>query len=212
MRKGLCCIWLVFLCISARAQCSNVFDAMSPGLQQFLNDHPSAGAILSNVVTADFANKAVRLEYFHPVDPFVGRSHYQVSNGVVVISIGDSTMPAEEFIELYFEVKNSEHAEEARKLYANIISGRTTRDIFAHQMLQLEFAASQATRDMLATLKDDDAITQAPLYKNHSECPESFEDFIPYLQRMYAGHPDPLENFGRQFDAVQRSRGITNAE
>jgi hypothetical protein len=212
MGKGVITLLLALLCISSRAQSSNVFDALSPGLQQFLNEHPAAGEVLSNVVNGDFANKAVRLVYFHPADQFMGRSHYQVTNNIVVISIGDSAVAADEFIELYFEVKNSEHAGEVQKLLAKILSGTTTRDIFAHQMLQLEFAACQATRDMLSVLKDDDAIVQAPLYKNHSECPDSFEEFIPYLQRIYAGHAGPLENFGRQFDEVQRSRGITNAE
>jgi len=207
MGKGLISLMLALLCFSSRGQSSNIFNAMSPGLRQFLVGHPAAAAVLSNVIASDFATKPARLNYFSSTDPYASRGSYYLTNGLTVILIGQSQWPADEFIALYFEVKNSENAPQLQGIFTNVQAGNITREIYGYQMLQLEFYACKATRDMLAGLADDPDISAAPLYKTHSGCPDTFDDFLAYLDTLYAGHPGPLENFEKQFDEMQGRRG-----
>src|ERR1035437_10771122 len=78
----------VLVSASSQAQNSNIFSMVSPKLKQFLTAHPKASSTMSNVLSEEFSNRTVQLNYFYSNDESAAKAyHYFPDESSVCIVI-----------------------------------------------------------------------------------------------------------------------------
>jgi len=196
----------MLLCLTGWAQGNRVLGMCSPKLRQFLNKHAEALQVFTNTFNAAFAHRSVEIYYFYSEDKSVpAASHDYLEEGGVRIRIRENQTPPDEFISLLFEVINSESQGHFEELIAKARAGTVSRRDFAEEMLRTEFKAVEKTRALLPNLK----FTKREKfdsygYRQFSNCPEGFKEFLAYTKNVDAPHRDAVEVYESAYDVLRK--------
>lgn len=208
MQKKIIILFLsLLLCFSSWAQQTNILSSASPKLRQFLIDHPTASKLLTNTLSEAFSDRTVQLYYFYSDDESVARAvHYYPHESAVVIAIRENQEPSDEFFCLIFEMLNSEGEKRFQRIFKKAASGTMSRTDFANEMLKVEFEAVKRMRDLVGNLKfNDKEIAKSHYYKRFIECPNKFEDFLAYTEKLSSPHQSPAKEYEAQYDLLRKT-------
>jgi hypothetical protein len=198
----------MLLSIPSWAQQTNFFTP-SPKLKALLASNPPARTALSNACASAFSGKTVGLYYFYDDTDATRKTYHFYPNTIgeaaVVICIRENQEPWDELIGLLFELLNSKSENHYWDLFEKARAGTIARDEFAMAMLRFEFEGAKATRDLVR----DFHLTKKESQKSHEyglflNCPNDFEGFLAYTQKVSAGH-DPIKEYEAQYDALRKA-------
>jgi hypothetical protein len=195
-----------FLCAAAGARETNILNQVSPKLQQFLMEHPTALRPLTNVLSAAFADRTLRLYYLYSDDESVPRaSHDYPEESVVAIFIRENQQPSDEFISLLFEAQNSTSEKQFLNLCAEATSGSISKNDFAQDFGRLEFDAAKRTRDFLKDIKmGRGEINKSHYYKLFRAVPDDFEEFLIYTKNVSSPPRDLIKEYEAKYDLLRK--------
>jgi hypothetical protein len=212
MRRKLSLILLAaLLCLSCRAQGTNIYSMMSPKLRQFLADHHRASKSLSEALTEAFTNRTVQLFYFYTDDKSAPRAaHYYPTESSVCIDLCENQEPSDQCICLIFEVLNSEGENEFEKLSEKAQSRAISRGDYAKEMLRQEFQAVKRMKALLQHFRfSKSEIEKSDYYNLFVHCPDSFGGFLSYSKKIFPRR-DIMAYYEQVYDSMQAKQQRPN--
>ena len=203
MLKKIATLLLVaFSCLLCRAGGTNVYSMMSPMLSQFLATHSGASESLSNVLSEAFAGRSVQLFYFYTDDTNVARAyHYYPDESSVGIVIQENQPPSDQCISLIFEMLNSEGEKQYQAFFQEAQAGTISRTNFAIGILRQEFGVVEKMKVLLRQFKlSKTEMAESGYYKKFMACPDTFDGFLSYSQKLWANGSDRMTFYEQQYD------------
>ena len=83
-------------------------------------------------------------------------------------------------------------------------SGIISREEYAREKLKVEFEAEKGTRDALLALQLSNKEKAGSVeYDLYVECPDKFEDFLPYLKKV-SRHGDVFQAYESLYDSLRK--------
>ncbi|HEV2455985.1 MAG TPA: hypothetical protein VGY98_17100 [Verrucomicrobiae bacterium] len=197
---------VALLCISSRAQGTNIYGMLSPKLRQFVASHPELSSSFSNVLSETFSNRAVQLYYYYTDDESMPRaSHYYVSKSSVVIGIRENQQTSDQYICLVFEMLNSNGEKQFYSLTEKAQSGKISRTDFAKGMLRQEFQAVKKVQKLLRDLEHSKTVfSESEYYKGFMECPDTFEGFLNYTTSAISERNE-VKQYEQLYDSMRHT-------
>ncbi len=194
------------LCGAAGPEETNILNQVSPKLRRFLIEHPTALRPLTNVLSAAFADRKLRLYYFYSDDASVLQAYHEYpQDSVVAIFILENQLPSDEFISLLFEAQNSTSEKQFLNYCAEATSGSISKTDFALGVGKLEFDATKRTRDLLKDIKmGRGEINKSQFYKVFRAVPDDFAEFLIYTKKVSLPPRDLIKEYGARYDLLRK--------
>jgi hypothetical protein len=213
-RKLSLTLLVVLLCLSSRAQETDIYGMMSPNLRQFLSDHREVANAVSNVlseVSEMFSNRTVQLYYFYSDDKSVARaSHYSPDWYRSVIGIKENQQPGDQCICLIFELLNSEGDKRFGETCQEAVSGKIKRADFAREMLRQEYQAVRKIQKLLQDFKlGKSEFAGSDYYKAFIDCPDTFEAFLNY-ETSVVSERNSFKEYEQEYDTMRKAQQRPN--
>ena len=199
-------------CLLCRAQGTNVYGMMSPKLSQFLTTHTGASELLSNVLFEAFAGRSVQLYYFYTDDTNMARAfHYYPDESSVGIVIEENQQPSDQCICLIFEMLNSEREKQFQAFYQEAQAGNISRTNFAIGILRQEFGTVERMKALLHHFDlSKTEMAEPNYYKSFTDCPDTFDGFLSYSQKLWPKGNDRMTFYEQQYDYLRQTQQRPN--
>jgi hypothetical protein len=110
---------------------ATLIKVLSPKVREFISRHGEVNQILVDVfMDQPPPNHDMRLYYFYTEDVAAAPAYYYwMGSNHVVIAVSESQKPVDEFIEIIFEMINSERDQKWQQLSQEAAHGRIGRQI-----------------------------------------------------------------------------------
>lgn len=205
MKKTAFLLCWIFFPFFACAQQKDLFSVISPKLVRFLSDHRAAFNALKH--TQALTNRTFRVFYFYSDDENVPKaSHYYEGESNLYIYLRENQTAPDEFLCLFFELKNSENDGRFQKIVDLAKSGEIGRDTFAREIMKTEMQSTIRVRDVLSdfqfTKKD---IKESKYYTKFKNCPDNFDEYLEY-GRPLAYPRDVFKEYELKYDALKSGK------
>lgn len=199
---------LVLLAVPSRAEETNFFT-VSPKLEALLSRKSAARTALSNACASAFPGRTVGLYYFYSKNEAVPRAYHFYPNTTgqttVVICIRENQDPWDELFTLLFELLNSKGEKQFEDLCEQARAGKIAKDAFPKAVVQVEFEAMKATRNVVRGFHLSGKERKKSLYYSRFlECPDDFDGFLSYTRRMSHSR-DVIKEYEAQYDELRKA-------
>jgi tetratricopeptide (TPR) repeat protein len=186
-----------------------LIKSLSPELQKFLRENVSASKYLNNILAVQLSVRSIEIQYTND-SPGPTARHYCPKPDVAVIELSSHREPIDEYLSLVFELFNSSHEEEFRKVLDEASAKKISKRDFIRQLVRIEFESCLKVRSDLPLLhfsaKD---IASSQSYENYLNTPDTFEDH--FLEVKNVGDEwSPARDYGQMYDSLI-GRDLTNA-
>lgn len=200
-------IFILFTALSLiSAQASSLEEQMSTALKALLATNAPSRKALDKVISELPTGTELRLTYFRSASESEPLSTHGYFPSGIIVSLRADQQPWDEFICLYFEIANSLSRKRFEALVDEAKSGAIARDKFPIEGLRIEFAAVKRTRDVIKSLSiSTDEQLASYSYTRLSGCPDNFDDFLAYRQRV-SPKRDPIGFYKELYDKLQRKQ------
>lgn len=202
--------------LAALSSCATIgrkqYSDMSPQLRELLERHPAARKVLLDASMAALPNAGFRLRYT-PAETMTAsgprsefRMPFPVEAQVPVITIVEGQQPWDQFILLVFELHNTRGKADFDRLWRQARAGSITKEQFADAVMRTEFEAVRRMKPIVKALPLSDAEkASSHAYPRLASCPEDYQHFQDYVQRVSPGRRQARE-YHAVYDGL-RGRG-----
>jgi hypothetical protein len=204
------CVWPLFLCCSAAAQEVKILDMLSPNLKGFLTDNPKAFQLLTNSYRETFSNRTMQVFYFYTDDKSKAQAyHYYPSESSVGIAVCENQSVLDQYLGLVFEIMNSEGEKAFLETYRRAALAEISKSEFRDEILKTEFKAVIKLQRSIRTFDfKKKEISESSYYKEFSECPDDFAEFVAY-SKTNSTNRDPIRELEATYDSLQKKSNST---
>jgi tetratricopeptide (TPR) repeat protein len=194
-----------FLPVLGKASVSDMQTAfvksLSPQLQKFLRENPSASKYLNSILEVQLQVRSISVVYTNDLAGPTA-DHYCPKPDRAVIELENNQAPLDEYLGLVYELFNSSHNEKFQELHDKARAKKIPKRDYVRALISVEQESYMKLKSDLPhvnfSAKD---IAASATYESHLNVPENVEEF--FLKTKNAPEEwSPPRDYGEMYDRL----------